>query len=138
MAALAAKKDVRRQENRVMHFQVAAATKIYEGSLVSVNSAGYAIPSGDNSGDVFVGVASKGVDNTSGAAGAVEVEVYTYGVIDVVSNFSAAQTNVTDLAYVVDSQTVDLAAVTTNDVKVGRIVEVISTSKLRVAISTLG
>jgi hypothetical protein len=41
---------------------------------------------------------------------------------------------VNDLVYAVDNQTVDLIGVTTNDMVVGRIVEFISATKVRVDI----
>lgn len=137
MTALTAKKDVRHQPGQVVSLKQ-AAVKIYEGALVSVNSSGYATNATDASGDIFVGVADEYSDNSAGAAGDVEIKVRVGGIVDVVSNFSAAQTNVTDQVYALDSQTVDLAASLTNDVLVGRVVEVVSSSKVRVALVGLG
>lgn len=137
MSAITERKDVRRQPGEVLSYKL-AAVKVIEGALVSVNSSGYATNATDAASDVFVGVADETVDNSAGSAGDKEIKVRIGGVIDVVSNFSAAQTNVTDQVYVLDNQTVDLAANLTNDVLVGRIVEVTSASKLRVALVAPG
>jgi len=135
MTAITARKDVRRQEAVILPFPLAAATKIVEGALVNVNAAGYAVNATDTTGERCVGVASQECDNTTGAAGDADAIVWTGGAIDVLTNFSATIANVGDKVYVVDNQTVDLAAVTTNDVLVGVIVAVLSTSKVRVILT---
>lgn len=137
MTALSAKKDVKSQPGRVLSYKM-AAVKILEGALVSVNSSGYATNATDAANDVFVGVADQTVDNSAGSAGDKEIQVRIGETVEVVANFSAAQTNVTDQVYALDNQTVDLAANLTNDVLVGRIVEVVSSSKLRVALVGAG
>lgn len=137
MTAIAARKDVRRQPGEVLSYKM-AAVKVLEGALVNINAAGYATNATDTTNEIFVGVADQTVDNSAGAAGDLELQVRIGGVVNVVSNFSAAQTNVSDQVYVIDNQTVDLAAVTTNDILVGRIVEVTSSSKLRVALVGAG
>lgn len=135
MTAITARKDVRRQEAVILPFPIAATTKIVEGALVNVNAAGYAVNATDTTGERCVGVASQETDNTTGAAGDADAIVWTGGAIDVLTNFSATIANVGDKVYVVDNQTVDLAAVTTNDVLVGIIVAVLSTSKVRVILT---
>ena len=135
MTAISAIKDTRRQEGVILPFAVEEATKILEGALVSVNAAGYAVNATDAANDRVVGVATKTADNTSGADGDIHVEVWTDGVHDFVSGFSATIANVGDKVYVVDNQTVDLAATTTNDVLVGIVVGVESTSKVRVRLT---
>ncbi len=137
MTAIAARKDVRRQPGEVVSFKQ-AAVKIWEGALVSVNAAGYVTNATDAANDLFVGVADETIDNSAGAAGDKEIQVRVGGIVNVVSGFSAAQSNLGDPVYVTDNQTVDLAATTTNDVLVGRIAEVTSASKLRVALVGLG
>mgnify|MGYP000514625880 CR=1 FL=1 len=135
MTAITARKDVRRQEAVILPFPIAATTKIVEGALVNVNAAGYAVNATDTTGERCVGVASQETDNTAGAAGDADAIVWTGGAIDVTTSFSATIANVGDKVYVVDNQTVDLAAVTTNDVLVGVIVAVLSTSKVRVILT---
>jgi len=129
--------DVRRQPGEVLPFKL-NNVKIFEGALVSVNSSGYAVNATDASGDIFVGVADETVDNSGGSAGDKEIKVRIGGIVNVDSEFSAAQTNVTDLVYAYDNHTVSSAATMTNDVLVGRVVEVLSASKLRVALVTPG
>lgn len=137
MANITVRKDVRRQEGNILSYPVAASTKLIEGALICVDqgAAGVAKNAADTSGFDFVGVLDETADNTSGAAGDVRAKVWCYGVIDVAANFSAAAGDVGKKVYAVDNQTVDLAANTTNDVLVGTIVEVVSASKLRVAIT---
>jgi hypothetical protein len=134
MSAITARKDVQRQQGEILPYPVEEATKIFEGALVSVNAAGYAVNATDAANDIFVGVADITVDNTAGADGAETVHVRTSGVIDVVTS-GLSQANVGDKVYVVDNQTVALAATTTNDVLVGKIVKFISATKVRVAIT---
>ena len=127
-----------RQDGKVLSFQM-GAENIYEGALVEINSSGFAVNGGDDSGAVFAGVAEEIVDNSGGSAGDLEIKVWTGGgVVTVASAFSAAQTNVGDEVTLSDNQTVDVAGTTTNDVVVGRIVEVISASKVRVALYPFG
>lgn len=122
-----------RQDGQILSFKVAVA-KIYEGALVAINAAGYADNAGDDANTVVVGVADETVDNSGGSAGDLEIKVRRSGVFNFVAGFSAAQSDVNSLAYASDNQTVNLAANLTNDVLVGRIVEVVSSSKVRVDI----
>lgn len=135
MADITTRKDVRRQEANILHFKVKAGEKIPAGALVELVG-GYAQNAGDDANATFVGVASESCDNTSGADGAKEVYVWMYGVVDVNAAFSAAQTHVGTQVYASDNQTVDLAATTANDVLVGRVVERLSSSKVRVLLNT--
>ena len=135
MSNITVRKDVRRQEGNILSYPVAASTKLIEGGLVTLNASGYAVKAADTTNFTFVGVCDETADNSSGSAGDIRVKVWTYGVIDVAANFSATAADAGKKAYVIDDQTVDLAAVTTNDILVGKIVEVVSASKLRVAIT---
>jgi len=63
------------QELRTL--QVGAAKRIFKGGFVGLSSAGYAQPL--VAGDPFAGIAYEEADNTSGAAGAMSVRVYTLG-----------------------------------------------------------
>jgi len=63
------------QELRTL--QVAAAKHIYKGSMVGIDSAGYARPL--VAGDPFAGLAYEEMDNSAGANGALSVRVYTLG-----------------------------------------------------------
>ncbi len=137
MADVTAKRDEQFQQG-VQFPLLMGAEKIFEGALVEVNSSGYAVNAGDDAGAVFAGVAQETVDNAAGAAGDKEIVVRQGGIVRLAAAFSAAQTNVGDEVVAEDNQTVELAANNTNDVYVGRIVEVISSSVVRVALAPFG
>ena len=122
-----------RQDGLILSF-LQGAESIFEGALVAINAAGYAVNAGDDANAVIVGVADETVDNSGGAAGDLSIKVRRSGVFTFVAAWSAAQADVNTLVYAVDNQSVDLAATTTNDVLVGRVVEVLSSSKVRVDI----
>ena len=131
-AITTAKKGLRRQDGEILSFQVASATTIPEGAIVSINAAGYAVNATDAANDVVVGIADETVVNPSG--GTLLIKVCRTGVFTIVFGGTATIADVNTLVYVVDNQTCNLAAVTTNDVVLGRIVEVISSTKVRVDI----
>lgn len=112
-----------------------AAVKIYKGSLVAFNTAGYATGAADTSGFTFAGIAYETVDNSAGAAGALSIRVKRRGVVELNFTASAVQANVGLPVYMSDDNTVALVATTTNDVLVGRIVALVSTTKVRVDLS---
>lgn len=139
MADITARKDEQHQQG-VQFALLAGAEQIYEGALVEVNAAGYAVNGGDDAGAVFAGVAQESVNNAGGAAGDKEVVVRSGGIVQVKTNFSAAQTNVGDEVCLVDNQTIGLAAdvAVVNDVVCGRIQKVVSSSVVRVALYPFG
>lgn len=109
-----------------------AAVKLYKGALVAFNTAGYADLAADTNGFGFAGVAYETVDNSAGAAGALNIRVKRRGVVELNFTATANQAAVGKLAYMSDDNTVALAATTTNDVAVGRIVAFVSATKVRV------
>jgi hypothetical protein len=116
------------REGIEVEYPVAAATKIYAGSLVCVNGDGYAVPAADTSGYRFVGAAMEQMDNGSGADGDKVVRVRRTGVFE----FDAAsitQAMVGEAMYAVDDHTFDDAAGPTNDVKVGVLTKYVSATK---------
>lgn len=134
MAAATADRDDKRRDDLSLDFPL-AAVKVYKGTLLSVNSAGYATPATDTAGETVIGVAEETVDNSGGAAGDENVRVYRTGSFELAYGAGDAdQADVGQLVYVTDDQTVDLAAVPVNDVLVGRVTEVVDTSTVRVAL----
>lgn len=134
MANLTAVRALQRGQGHIRPYKL-GAVKVFAGALVSVVTAtGYAQRSGDTTGHKFVGVADKTVDNSAGAAGAKKVRVWATGVIDLACS-GADQTWVGAKVYAVDDQTVALAATTTNDVLVGIVTEVVSATKVFVALT---
>ena len=99
-----------------------------------VNAAGYAVNATDTAGGVVVGVADETVDNSAGSVGDLSIKVRRTGVFTFVFAGTATIADVNTLVYVTDNQTVDLVGVTTNDVLVGRILEFVSATKVRVDI----
>jgi len=128
MAALTQDRATPYREGIEIEFPVAAATKIYAGSLVCANAQGFAIPGADTAGLKFLGVALEQVDNTSGGDGAKVLRLRRRGVFE----FNAAsitQTMVGDPMYVKDDNTFDDAAGTTNDIKAGVLVKYVTDTK---------
>ncbi|AEB09341.1 DUF2190 family protein [Desulfobacca acetoxidans] len=106
MSACTADRDTIYREGLELEYPVKAATKIYAGSMVAVDSTGYAIPAANAAGHQLVGVALEQVDNSLGASGARQVRVRTAGVFDFTAT-SISQANVGAEMYVVDDQTFD-------------------------------
>lgn len=134
MAALTQDRNTSYREGVELEYNVAASVKIYGGSLVALNASGYAAPGADTASFKFLGVAREQVDNSAGANAAKKVTVRKTGV----HRFAAsgmAITNIGDDVYLVDDQTVGLAATTTNDVKCGKIAEFISATEVGVDIA---
>jgi len=111
-----------------LDFPVAAGAKIYAGSLVCANTSGYVTPAADTAGLKFLGVALEQVDNTAGANGAKSVRVRRTGVFEFAAT-SISQAMLGDPMYLVDDQTFDDAAGTTNDIRAGVLMKYISATK---------
>lgn len=118
MAALTQDRDTQFREGVDFEYPVAANAKIYAGSMVNLNTSGYAKPGADVASEKFVGIAQEQVDNTGGANGAKTVVVRRKGVFEL-SGSSLAITDVGAAVYVSDDQTV--AKTTTNSVACGKI-----------------
>ena len=109
-------------------YPVAVNTHIYQGAML-FNASGYAGVAA--AGAQFLGIATKEVDNSSGANGALTVEAFTEGVFELTSS-SMAQSNVGTKMYATDDAT--LTATSTNNSAVGRTVEYVSATRIRVKI----
>jgi hypothetical protein len=107
---------------------------LYEGTLVffertSGTSEGYATSACDSGTNDFAGIAVKKYDNSTGSAGDVDGEVLTTGA-PVLQGTGFTRAIVGDLAYASDNYTVTASASSTT--KIGRFIEYISTTKMRV------
>ena len=124
MTATTANRDAHRSEGQYQSYEVYESTTIYKGTLVCLRSDGYAVSGADTSGYIFVGVAHENVDNSSGASGAkrIKVECMSNNHYVFKYNGSPAITNVGEVMYVVDNQTVGNTS--TNGIKVGRATEI--------------
>ena len=106
MAALTAERDTPLRNGDARNVPVAAATKIYKGSIV-VLDAGYAKPGRTAAALTGLGRAAQTVDNTAGAAGAATIRVEA-GVFRF-DNDAADPLSLADIgkaAYCTDDQTV--------------------------------
>ncbi|MBU4231719.1 MAG: hypothetical protein KKF43_04230, partial [Proteobacteria bacterium] len=82
MSALTRDRATPYREGIEVEYLVAANTKIYAGSLVCVNAAGYAAPAADTIGYQIAGVALEQVDNSDGSDGGKIVRVRRAGVFE--------------------------------------------------------
>jgi|SRR3989339_1173041 hypothetical protein len=128
MSALTRDRATPYREGIEVEYLVAANTKIYAGSLVCVNAAGYAVPAADTSGYQLAGVALEQVDNSDGSDGGKTVRLRRTGVFEF-DAVSISQSMVGLLMYAADDHTFDDAAGLTNDVKVGLLVKYVSATK---------
>jgi len=135
MTALTEDRNTQRKDGELIPLPVVADDCIYGGSLVAVNADGYLNPGSDTAGLIFAGVADARADNTGGAAGDITCNVRRRGCY-LFAIAAATQANVGDVVYLVDDQTVGLAATTTNDIACGKIVEYYSATKVWVDIET--
>ena len=111
-----------------------AATKIYQGLLVMINSAGFAteaLAAVANQG--CVGVAMETVDNSAGSAGDLEITIQE-GEFEVAAT-SIAQTSVGLKCYASNGNTVDETQ-GTNEPVAGILTEVVSATKGWVKVGT--
>ena len=128
MSALTRDRATPYREGIEVEYPVAANTKIYAGSLVCNNAAGYAAPAADTSGYQLAGVALEQVDNSDGSDGGKTVRLRRTGVFEF-DAVSISQSMVGLLMYAADDHTFDDAAGLTNDVKVGLLVKYVSATK---------
>lgn len=122
MPALTANKNRKGKLKRdSQNYPVAATVQIFQGAIVSLNAAGFAVPGADTAAlKTAVGVAEQNIDNTSGANGDLTVRcgigVYKFSI-----GGTLVQANVGDVGLIEDDDTVDDATV--NSIKAGRIRE---------------
>jgi len=74
MALTADRNTVARDGNQ-LSLGMAANAKIYAGAMVARDAAGHAVPAANVAGLAVVGMAESQVDNTGGAAGALNITV---------------------------------------------------------------
>jgi hypothetical protein len=121
MTPLTANRYTKFRDGLITAHPVKAAANIYKGSLVCAGTDGYAVPGADATGYTFLGVALEEADNTNGQSGDLLVRVQTQGVFSFGKSGTITQANIGANVYVVDDQTVGLAATTTYDVLCGRL-----------------
>lgn len=131
MANLTASREDFRKDDELVAYPVAASSKIYKGSLVTVNSSGY-VNRAVGTDKRVVGVAYETADNSSGANGAITCRLWRRGAFQFnCSGF--AQSNVGDKVYVTDDNTVQTSA--TSTIQVGVVTEYLSATTVRVSLT---
>lgn len=108
MTALTQDRQTPRRASHEFVFPVAAATKIYGGSLVCLNATGYATKGATSTTLKCVGMADGMADNSAGANGDIRVKVKR-GCYKFANSASTDQITLADVgasAYIVDDQTV--------------------------------
>lgn len=134
--AVTANQIIKRQDDCVFAFPVAASTRIYEGTLVFITAAGYADDDTATGVNGFAGIARTEVDNSSGAAGDKWVEVYREGGFELTGT-GFAQTDVGMPAYADDNYSV-VNALGSTSVRIGKFVRYVSSTKAIVEIQPSG
>lgn len=135
--AVTANQIVKRQEGCIRPYPVAASTKIYQGTLVFLTASGYADDDTATGVNGFLGIAKEYVDNSSGSAGDLSVEVYTEGDFELVGGGTYTQANVGDIVYAEDNYTIGVA-ISSASVPIGKVTRFVSSTKLIVEIETVG
>lgn len=107
---------------------MAASETIYGGSMVCRNASGYAVSAANTADFVFAGIAKTIFDNSSGAAAAMDAEIY-YGVPFEMTIAGAALTDVGRPVFITDDQTLSLYG---GNVPVGHIWKYISATSVMV------
>jgi hypothetical protein len=121
MAALTSDRNTEYSLGDLLSVPVAANTRVFSGSLVCVNSSGYAVPAADSAGLKFMGVATAQADNRNGANGDLSVIVRRRGRYRLDYAGTLVQSGLGASVYAVDDHTVDAANGVTDDVLVGSI-----------------
>jgi hypothetical protein len=121
MSALTENRYTKHRDGLVTAHPLKAGAKIFKGGLVCADSTGYAVPGADTLNYTFVGVALESADNTGGADGAATVRVQTSGVFSFAKSGAVTIADVGAALYIMDDQTVALAAGATNDIACGKL-----------------
>ena len=128
--ALSEDKQRTEKEGRLQSFKVAASTVIYKGALVKVGADGFLAPQAAEAGAVHAGVAYEACDNSAGADGEKSVRVETGRAFNM-NGSGFAQADVGKAAYASDDDTVSVTQ-GANELKVGKIIEVLSATEVLV------
>lgn len=126
MTALAKDRLTPAREGHQYSYAAAAAKKFYAGAIVMVNASGYATPGATATGLVAAGRSTGLVDNSAGAAGDLKVPVER-GIFQYANSAAGdaiAVTDVGEMCYVVDDQTVAKTSGSGTRSRAGRIADV--------------
>lgn len=108
---------------------VAATTKIYFGSLIARNAAGFIVPASDSAALKVIGIAQQFVDNSAGADGGLTVQYITGVEAELVNSGGAiVQAGKLAKAYVSDDQTITTKALSAHQVVAGTVTSFTTTT----------
>lgn len=107
----------------ITEYPVIASDIIFEGAAVGENASGYSRPL--VAGDPFQGFALRKADNSAGAAGAINVQVRTKGVIKLAIASLAITSNDRPAVYASDDNTFTLTS--TSNSKIGTVLRWVET-----------
>lgn len=124
MSDATADRNVKQTTNKVAGYPMKASEAIVKFVLVILNASKNALNGDDAASSVFAGVSKQNVDNSSGAAGDKDIDVWRWGVFPFDYGGTIALDDINKKVYIVDNQTVDLVGVTNNDIHCGNIVDV--------------
>lgn len=137
--AVTANQIVKRQgrDGKLESFPVAANAVLYEGTMCFLDAGGDAAAVINTDVGKFLGIVRKKVDNTGGADGDLQVEVWTDGTFELpMSGADLVAADLGKTVYAVDNYS--LSETAADQPVVGHIVGIVSTSVARVAIKGLG
>jgi hypothetical protein len=107
--AVTANQLIKRQEGMKQSVPVLTAIHIFQGTMVFVTAAGFATDVDALGANKFVGIAIGEADNTGGASGDIEVEVWEQGEFELVGS-GFVQDDVGSVIYASDNFTITLTA----------------------------
>ena len=127
--ALSADKKTEYKEGVEIPVPVDGGSEIFAGAFVCFNANGFLVPGSDTAGLIFAGIAREHVDNALGDDGDLNCIVRRKPtLVKATLGHTITQANVGDNVFLVDAQTVDVAAQTTNDIFCGIIAEFIDST----------
>lgn len=136
MSALTNDRDTVRKEGKYASYPVKGGAVIYAGGMVCIGADGYAVPASDTAGLKFMGVARAYADNSAGASGSLQVEVWRRGCFSLTTS-GMALSNAGDAVFALDDQNVGLTGASTNHIKCGVISEYVSATSVYIDISRI-
>lgn len=126
--ALSADKKTEIKEGVEVPVPVAATAIIYAGAWTCVNANGFLVPGADTAGLIFQGISRLYVNNSLGQNGYETGLVRRRGLVKATLATAITQANVGDDVFLVDDETVDLAANVSNLIFGGVIAEYIDST----------
>ena len=124
---------IRRQEGDRGTMPVAASTILYEGAMAFVTPAGYADDDTGSGGNKFAGIVHATVDNSSGSAGDLNVELWRDDDVFELTGSGFSQADVGKKAFATDNFTIATSP-GASGLYIGIVEEYVSSTVLRVRI----